>query len=125
MQSHINVISYNSVVLLTGEAPSETLRSEAINIAQKNVKIKRVYNAIKVMQPTTLKSRNNDTFITSKVKFKLLGKREINGLRIKVVTENAHVFLMGLVPREQGDIAATMASKVSGVKRVVKVFEYD
>ena len=123
-QSHINITSFNGVVLLTGEAPNETMRKRVADIARHNKKVKRVYNAIKLMEPTSLKSRNNDTWITTKVKTQLLGKREINGLHVKVITENAHVFLMGLVPRDQGNIAAETASKIKGVKRVIKVFEH-
>lgn len=122
--AHINVITYNATVLLTGEAPSEELRSRAVDIARNNKQVKQVFNAVKIMKPTSYKSRNNDTWITTKVKSQLLGKKEINGLQVKVYTENAHVFLMGMVAREKGDIAAQAASQVKGVKRVVKVFEY-
>ena len=122
--SHINVMSYNSIVLLTGETPDENLRSRAVDMAKNSDKVKRVYNALKIMKPTTFKSRNNDAWITTKVKTQLLGKREIDGFRIKVVTENASVFLMGLIPKEQADIAASIASQVTGVKRVIKIFEY-
>jgi len=123
-KSHINVISYNYIVLLTGETPDADMRSRAANVAKTNDKVKRVYNALKIMAPTSLKSRNNDTWITTKVKTQLLGKREINGFNIKVVTENASVYLMGMIPKEQADHAAKAASQVAGVKRVIKVFEY-
>jgi osmotically-inducible protein OsmY len=122
--THINVISYNGVVLLTGEAPKTHMREKVAEIARNTDKVKRVYNAIKVMQPTSLKSRNNDTWITTRVKSKLLGKKETDGLRIKVVTENATVYLMGIIPKHQADFAADLASRVEGVKGVVKVFEY-
>jgi len=124
LRSHINVISYNSIVLLTGETPEKSMRARAANAAKNNDMVKRVYNAIKVMEPTSLKSRNNDTWITTKVKTKLLGRKEVDGFRIKVVTENASVFLMGLIPKDQADAAADTASQVAGVKRVIKIFEY-
>ncbi len=123
-KSHINVVSYNAIVLLTGETPNETLRSRAADVAKNNDKVKRVYNALKIMKPTTFRSRNNDAWITTKVKTQLLGKREIGALRIKVVTENASVFLMGIIPKEQADLAASTASRVTGVRRVIKIFEY-
>jgi len=122
--THINVVSINGVVLLTGEAPEGHMREKATEIARNHSNVKRVYNAIKVMQPTSFKSRNNDTWITTKVKSKLLGKTETDGLRIKVVTENATVYLMGIIPKDQADFAADAASRIDGVKRVVKVFEY-
>ena len=123
-QTHISVISYNGVVLLTGETPQANMREKAAEIARNTKNVKRVYNAIKVMQPTSLKSRNNDTWITTRVKSKLLGKKETDGLRIKVITENATVYLMGIIPKDQADFAADLASRVEGVKSVIKVFEY-
>jgi len=122
--NHINIISYNGVVLLTGETPQAHMREKTAEIARNTKNVKRVYNAIKVMQPTSLKSRNNDTWITTRVKSKMLGKKETDGLRIKVTTENATVYLMGIIPKHQADFAADLASRVEGVKSVVKVFEY-
>lgn len=123
-QTHISLISYNGVVLLTGETPQAHMREKAAEIARNTKNVKRVYNAIKVMQPTSLKSRNNDTWITTRVKSKLLGKKETDGLRIKVITENATVYLMGIIPKDQADFAADLASRIEGVKSVIKVFEY-
>ena len=100
------------------------MREKTAEIARNTKNVKRVYNAIKVMQPTSLKSRNNDTWITTRVKSKMLGKKETDGLRIKVTTENATVYLMGIIPKHQADFAADLASRVEGVKSVVKVFEY-
>jgi len=122
--SHISIISYNAVVLLTGETPDANMRARMVDIAKKSNKVTRVYNALYIMEPTSLKSRNNDTWITTKVKTQLLGKKEINGLHIKVITENAVVYLMGLIPQQHADLAANTASEISGVKRVIKVFEY-
>jgi osmotically-inducible protein OsmY len=123
-QVHINVTVYNAVVLLTGEAPTDELRAKVIAYASGVDNVKRVYNAIEIAPPTPFRSRNNDVWITSKVKTLLLGNREVEGTRIKVVTENGTVYLMGLIPREQGNAAADIASQVQNVKRVVKLFEY-
>jgi osmotically-inducible protein OsmY len=123
-QVHINVTVYNAVVLLTGEAPTDELRAKVIAYARGVDNVKRVYNAIEIAQPTPFRSRNNDVWITSKVKTLLLGNKEVEGTRIKVVTENGSVYLMGLIPREQGQTAADIAGQVQNVKRVVKVFEY-
>ncbi|MEC8224892.1 MAG: BON domain-containing protein, partial [Pseudomonadota bacterium] len=43
---------------------------------------------------------------------------------IKVVTENGEVFLMGLVSDSEANLAVDVARNVSGVERVIKVFEY-
>ena len=121
---HVNVTSYNLQVLLTGEAPSAELRDQVLKMASNANNVRNVYNAISIAEPTPFSSRNNDTWITSKVKTRMLGKAEIDATRIKVLTENSWVYLMGLVTPEEADHAAKLASEVEGVRRVVKVFEY-
>ena len=121
---HINVTSYNNVVLLTGEALSRSLRDRAINIVRNLEHVRRVHNEVRIADLTSFGSRTGDTWITSKVKGKMLATKGFDSSRIKVVTEDKTVFLMGLVTREQGNQAAIIASQISGVKRVVKIFEY-
>lgn len=121
---HINITSFNHVVLLTGEALSRATRDKAINIVRNLDKVRRVHNEVRIADLTGFSSRTNDTWITSKVKSKMLATKGFDASRVKVITEDGTVFLMGLVSREVGNQAATIASKISGVKRVVKVFEY-
>lgn len=121
---HITVTSYNLQVLLTGEAPTPDLRDKVLNLASNANNVRNVFNAINIAEPTAYSSRNNDSWISSKVKTRMLGKKEIDATRIKVLTENSSVFLMGLVTREEAETAATIASEVQGVRKVVKVFEY-
>jgi osmotically-inducible protein OsmY len=125
-QTHINVISYNGIVLLVGEAPSESLRTLAGDTAQGQSKVRRVHNEIKIAAPSALMVRSSDTVITGKVKTALLniGIRGADALRVKVVTENGTVYLMGLVTREEGDKITNAARRVSGVQRIVKLFEH-
>ena len=121
---HINVTSYNHVVLLTGEALSKTTRSEVLDIVRQLDKVRLVHNEIRIADLTDFSSRTGDSWITSKVKSEMLATRGFPSTRVKVVTENDTVFLMGLVTREVGDHAASIARKISGVKRVIKLFEY-
>jgi len=121
---HINVTSYNHVVLLTGEALSKTTRSKVVDIVRHTDKVRRVHNEIRIADLTDFSSRTNDSWITSKVKSKMLAAKGLPSSTIKVVTENGTVFLMGLVTKEVGDHAASIAREISGVKRVVKLFEY-
>ena len=121
---HINVTSFNNVVLLTGEALSRSLRDRAINIVRNLENVRRVHNEVRIADLTSFSSRTGDTWITSKVKAKMLATKDFDSSRVKVVTEDSTVFLMGLVSREEGKQAATIASQISGVKRVVKIFEY-
>ncbi len=124
--SHINVSVFNGWVLLSGETPTEAFRSRAGDIARKQEKVRRVYNELTIAAPSSMMTRSSDTWITTKVKSSLVGL-DIEGFdptRVKVVTENGTVFLLGLVYHAEADAAVAEAQKVSGVQRVVKLFEY-
>lgn len=121
---HINVTSFNHVVLLTGEALSKATRSKVLDIVRHLDKVRRVHNEIRVADLTDFSSRTGDSWITSKVKSKMLATQGFPSTRVKVVTENDTVFLMGLVTKEVGNHAASIAREISGVKRVIKLFEY-
>ena len=121
---HVNVTSYNGIVLLTGEVPTTELRSAVVRHAQHAKKVKQIHNETIIAPASDFKSRRQDTWITTKVKSALLSEKNINGLHFKVVTENQIVYLMGLVTREEGDIAANAARQVNGVKQIIKLFEY-
>ncbi len=125
-KAHLNVTSVNGIVLITGEAPTKAMQQRAEQLVRDIEKVRQVHNEIVVMEPSSLGTRSNDTFLTSKVKTKLLADidSEILGTRIKVVTEYSVVYLMGLVTRDEGERASRGASTVGGVERVVKVFEY-
>lgn len=123
-QIHLNVTSYNGVVLLTGETLTRDMRGQVLDIAQQQEKVRRVHNELRVTALTTITSRSNDTWITSKVKTQMFATENFKASKVKVVTEFGSVYLIGLVSRETGTQAAEIARDVSGVKRVVKLFEY-
>ena len=122
-QTHISVTSYNQVALLTGQAPTEELRSRAIEIVSGIAKVRHIHNEIVIAAPSSMMSRTNDGVLTTKVKSKLFASGELSGLQIKVVSEAGTVYLMGLVSNQVGDAAAQIASTTGGVQRVVKLFE--
>lgn len=126
-QSHINVTSYNMMVLLSGETPTEAYKQRAEEIVGNVEKVRRVYNELRVAAPSSMMTRTSDTLITGKVKTSLFGIKGLEGFdptRVKVVTENGTVYLMGLLTRREGDAVAEEARRVGGVQRVVKLFEY-
>ncbi|HFD81073.1 MAG TPA: BON domain-containing protein [Gammaproteobacteria bacterium] len=125
-QTHINVNSYNGIVLLSGEAPTEALRTEAGDIARKVKGVRRLHNEIKIAAPSSMMTRSSDSWITGKVKSSLLGTgiEGFDPTRVEVVTENGTVYLMGLVTHAEADAVVERARGVSGVQRIVKLFEY-
>lgn len=122
--THVNITSYNQVVLLTGEAPTEELIQKINKIVKDIPKVKHVYNELTLAAPSALSSRSSDSLITAKVKTSLLTNQETEGLRVKIVTEKGIVYLMGLVTREEAEPITNVARHVSGVQKVVKLFQY-
>jgi osmotically-inducible protein OsmY len=123
-KAHINITCYNYVLLLTGETPTAAMRDHAVDIARHMDKVRKVYNEIAVTEPTTMKSRSTDTWITAQTKAKLLGNKAVNAANVKVVTENRTVYLLGLVSHAEANAATGTARFVDGVARVVALFEY-
>ena len=123
-QVHINITSFNRRVLLTGEVPDERTRTEAERIAGGVENVAIVVNELQIAGISSLTARTNDAIITSKVKGNFVDEREVQANAFKVVTEASVVYLMGLVTRAEGDRAAAVAARTSGVKQVVKVFDY-
>ncbi len=122
--SHVNVTSFNLVVLITGETPSEELKQRIGNIVAALPKVTHVYNELTISAPSSLVSRSSDSLITSKVKTRLLTIKDFDGTRVKVVTEKGIVYLMGLVTQQESEIATNAARQVGGVQKVVKLFQY-
>lgn len=122
--AHINVTSYNRMVLLTGEVPDEAARVTAEKIAQAIENVRGVYNELQVAGNSSLTSRANDSYLTSKVKARFVEAQKFSPLHVKVVTENGVVYLLGLVKRKEADDATQIARTTGGVRKVVRVFEY-
>lgn len=121
---HANVTSYNRRVLITGEVSNEANKAKAESVVKPIQNVNRINNQLVIGANTTISSRTNDAYITSKVKTKFISENKFAANLVKVVTENGTVFLLGMVTHKEGDDAAEIASKVSDVKKVVKDFEY-
>jgi osmotically-inducible protein OsmY len=121
---HVNVTSYNRRVLLTGQVRDEAMKRAVENHVRTVANVESITNELEISGTTSYTTRASDTIITSKVKLSLADKKTIPATAVKVVTEGGTVFLMGLVTQREGNIAADVAKGVSGVMRVVKVFEY-
>ena len=122
--AHINVTSYNGVVLITGQVSEAELIPLATNAVEPLRAVSRVHNELAVAANTTLISRTNDSWITTKVKSALLADETAQASNIKVVTEDDVVYMMGLVSRAEADAAVEVVSEVQGVQKIVKVFDY-
>lgn len=119
--SNVEVVVFNNIVLITGQVPTDKLK-DAIAIKISNIPlVKKVYNQLTVGEPATINTYAADSMITTRIKSQMLGK--VNPGHFKVLTQNGVVYLMALTTQEEGDAAALAASQVSGVVKVVKVYE--
>jgi osmotically-inducible protein OsmY len=121
--THINVTSFNRMVLLTGEVPSEAGKAEAERAAAGVSEVRGVFNELTVGPPTSWGTRSSDSYITSQVKARMVTAKVVNPMHVKVVTENGVVYLMGLVTGPEGAEATQIARTTRDVKRVVRLFE--
>jgi osmotically-inducible protein OsmY len=123
-RAHVNVNSFNRKVLLTGEVPDQAAKEKAEAIARSTENVSSVVSDLEIGGMTPSTARNNDAYLTAKVKAQLVSRKDVFANAYNVVTEKSIVYLMGRVTREEGDRAADIARDVSGVQKVVKVFDY-
>lgn len=122
--SHVDVSVFNHVVLLTGQTPNPASKQIAEEVAKTVPDVGRVYNQLTIEGPTSSLTRTSDSWITTKIKTQMLATDDLKSSSIKVITENGVVYLMGIVNHQQADIAVDIARQVSGVQKVVKIFQY-
>jgi osmotically-inducible protein OsmY len=123
-EGNIKVSSHRGYVLLTGQVPTEALKEKAADVVRDVRNVRRIYNELQVGPASTAMVRTSDTWITTKVKSNLLTRSDISGNRVRVVTEQGIVYLMGLVSRAEAERVVDASSGVTGVQKVVQLFEY-
>jgi osmotically-inducible protein OsmY len=122
--ANIGIASYNQRVLLTGEVTTEQAKAEAQAIAEKSPNVLGVRNEIYVGALSTFANRNYDRALSAKVVVALVDASGVPSGTIRVVSSRSVVYLLGLVTEAEGQAAARAAARVSGVRQVVKYFDY-
>src|SRR5690606_7790606 len=122
--SHIVVSSYNGIVLLAGQTPREELKQTAEKAANSVQGVKKVYNELQILPPTSLIARSNDSLLTAQIKAEMLANSNVPSTSIKVITENGIAYMLGLVTRQEAQSAAQVVQGVSGVQKIIKLFQY-
>jgi osmotically-inducible protein OsmY len=123
-EAHVNVTTYNGLVLLTGQVPTKALREKASEVARNVTRVRQVYNELQVLPNTSMLSRTNDSWLATKVRTRLMANRDIESGRVQVVVENSTVYLMGLLTRVQAEKVTDVARTTKGVAKVVRAIEY-
>jgi osmotically-inducible protein OsmY len=122
--AHINAVSFNRKLLLTGEVRNEEAKQAAGREAATIPNVEGVFNELTVGEPSSVGTRSNDTYITSKVLASLFDAKDVFSSSFKVVTENGVVYLMGRVTQREGDRGAEIVRGIDGVQKVVTVYDY-
>jgi len=122
--THISIATYNDSVIITGQTPEVGQKNEITQLVKNLAENRKVYDFTEIASPSSAITRASDTWITSKIKVKLIATNNIDPSKIKVVTENGTVFLMGIIPKEDAETAVDIAQNTSGVQSVVKIFSY-
>jgi osmotically-inducible protein OsmY len=122
--AHINVTSYNRIVLLSGEVPNEGQLTQAETLTREISNVRNIHNGLTVAPASSIGDRSNDTYLTTKVKTRFVSERLFPANVVKVVTEGSVVYLMGIVSEKEAADAVEIARTTEGVTKVVKVFEY-
>ena len=115
--------SYNRLVLLTGDVVTEADKAAIEQAVSKVDNVRSVVNELVVMGSLSLGSRTNDALISTKVKASIVDTKDLYANSVKVVTERGVVYLLGRVTEREATQAANVARGVSGVQKVVRVFE--
>lgn len=122
--AHVDITTYDRRILLTGEVKDDQMKQLVEQELRQIPNVQGVMNELEVTFNSSISSRSNDLYITSKVSATFVGEKGLNANSIKVVTERGNVYLLGRVTQHEGEIAAQLVSGISGVNRVIKMFEY-
>jgi osmotically-inducible protein OsmY len=122
--AHIDVTSFNNIILLSGQVPTESLKTLAQQTTERINNVTKVYNELQIKGNTALLVRTNDSWLSTKVKAVFIADDFIDSSKVKVIVEDGVVYLMGLLTQTEAEHATEVASTITGVQEVVKVFEY-
>ena len=122
--ARVGVNSYNGVVLLYGQVPSEELKSKAEQIAQNTRMVRQVHNELTVAANLPMSQRMTDNWLETRAQTELALNENIDSRHVEVISENATVYLMGMVSRQEAERVVNVVSQIGGIQRIVKVFEY-
>jgi osmotically-inducible protein OsmY len=119
----VTATSYNRMVLLTGEVPTEADKARAEQVIARIDNVQAVVNEVTVGPMNTFGERSRDVLIAGKVKASIVDAKDLFANSIKVVVHRGTVYLMGRVTEREAVRASEVARGVSGVTKVVRVFE--
>ncbi|WP_163134736.1 division/outer membrane stress-associated lipid-binding lipoprotein [Agarivorans sp. Alg241-V36] len=122
-ESKLSVVALNGRVLVIGQTPNQEYFNQITKVVRDVNGVQQVLNEVRIKEPVSLGVRSNDSWITTKIKFKIYEDSQLPPGKIKVITEDSEVFLIGFVTTEEERLAIDIARHETGVAKVIKVFE--
>ncbi len=119
----VEATSYNRIVLLTGEVPAASDRAAVERAAAAVENVRSVVNEVAVGERPSIGARSSDAVLAGKVKATLVDAKDVQANAFKVVADRGVVYLMGRVTEREAQRGSDIARSVSGVQKVVRVFE--
>ncbi|MCG8670191.1 MAG: BON domain-containing protein [Pseudomonadales bacterium] len=123
-KANVGITSYNRIVLMVGQVPSQDMLDSASKIAGKVREVRKVHNEMTLAEPLTLGNRANDSWIATKIRAHMIATKDFPASRTVTVVENGVVYLMGLLSETEANWAVDIVRQVYGVKKIVKIIEY-
>jgi osmotically-inducible protein OsmY len=118
--TQIDVDVQSGEVLLTGSVDDASFGVDAEQIAWKADGVKAVYNHVQNSSDASLLDYTKDTWITTKIKSKLLTEDNVKSLNYFVKTVGQTVYLMGVAQNDdEMKVIHDVAQNTSGVKKVI------
>jgi osmotically-inducible protein OsmY len=121
---HAQVNAYNRIVLLTGQVPNQASKQKATDIAQATRHVRSVHNELEIAPAITFGQKSKDRMLATRIRARLLAADGVQSKRVEMVVENGNVYFMGLVTKAESQRIIEAAQLASGIKKIVKVFEY-
>lgn len=124
-KGRVAVTSYNRMVVLSGEVADEKMKAEVQAQIATLGDLKKIENDLEVAPVSTVSARSSDLLITSKVKAAIIDTKDLYISAFKIHTDRGVVYLMGRVTQREAKLGAEVArNAASGIRKVVKLFEY-
>lgn len=117
--SRMSIDSFNSEVLLSGEVPTEALKTQIEQVVKSMPDVRKVYNELNVSVARGYSSTVQDGYITSKLLAKVAASDGVKSSQLKAVTNNGVVYIMGrMTPTQQSNLI-DIANDTAGITELV------
>lgn len=115
----IGIDSFRREVLLTGEVPSEQLKTDVANMISSIHDVKKVYNYLTVTATPKAQSHTlHENYLKSKIIAKILGTGGVHPSQYKLVVRDNMAYLLGFLTAQQEQTIINTIASVQGMEGV-------